>query len=141
MRSVLVSLLLAACATAAAPPPDQRVAGCWIDRGQNKTVTMRWLRGDTAGVLIGDRLEYGRTGAPGPHQRFSLAPRGEAHALCELNAAGESGQCWDVAQGESGSLEGGRVFIDRHREHLRIAIVGGPGENRVLFEGQQDGCD
>jgi hypothetical protein len=45
-----------------------------------------------------------------------------------------------VATGNSGSLEGGRAFIDIHRDRLRIAILDGRVE-RVIFQGARDGCD
>lgn len=139
MRSILAAFLVVACATTPIEPPDQKVAGCWIDRGQNRTVTMRWLRSDEG--LRGDLLEYGRTGNVGRRAHYSLAQEGQAWELCERLDMGMPGRCWQVAEGESGSLEGGRIFIDRHREELRIAVVGGPDDSEVIFDGDVDGCD
>lgn len=139
MRSILAALLVVACATTQIETPDQRVAGCWIDRGQNRTVTMRWLRSEEG--LRGDLLEYGRTGNVGRRAQYSLEQEGQAWELCERRDMGMPGRCWQVAEGESGSLEGGRIFIDRHREELRIAVVGGPDDNEVIFDGDIDGCD
>jgi hypothetical protein len=45
-----------------------------------------------------------------------------------------------VAQGESGSLEGGRAFIDAFSDRLRISVVG-DGDERTIFQGRRDGCD
>ena len=141
MRSALLAVLLAACATTPVSAPPDRVAGCWIDRGQSRTLTLRWQRPDAAGILRGDLLEYGVSGTIGRRARYALAPQDQGWAFCVVSPAGENSQCWQVAEGESGSLEGGRVFIDRHRENLRIAVVGAPGRSFEVFEGQQDGCD
>lgn len=137
MRAVLASLLLAACATTSGPPPTQRVAGCWIERS-GVTRTMRWFADSTQpGALIGAVLEY-RGGSAAGSARYRLAQEGEGWRMCVLEG-GTSGQCWQVAQGQDGSLEGGRVFIDSYGDRLRIAIVG-EGE-RVIFDGRRDGCD
>jgi hypothetical protein len=137
-----LALALAACATAP-PPPPERVAGCWIDRGargEPGPVTMRWLPDDASpGALIGDRLNYSNAGPP-ENVRYRLEPRETFWRLCELNAENGEVQCWRVAQGESGMLEGGRAFIDAHGDRLRIAILGA-GPERVIFYGNRDGCD
>lgn len=135
----LALLLVAACATISGETPASRVAGCWIQRDSTGgAATIRWL-GDAerAGALRGDKLVYGADGAT-QAERYRLEPRGEAWALCQIEDAGE--RCWQVAQGEEGSLEGGRAFIDAHREELRITVVG-DGADRTVFEGARDGCD
>jgi hypothetical protein len=139
MRALFVLLLTAACATVSAETPGSRVAGCWIARdGSGGATTMRWLR-DTQrpSALHGDGLVYGADGAT-QSERYRLEPNGETWSLCQIEAAGE--RCWQVAEGEEGSLEGGRAFIDAHRENLRITIVG-DGADRVVFQGARDGCD
>jgi hypothetical protein len=60
--------------------------------------------------------------------------------VCELDAEGAATKCWIVARGAGGSLEGGRVFIDTHGERLRITVAG-DGPERVIFQGNRDGCD
>lgn len=138
MRALIALLLVASCATAPALTPAERVAGCWIDRvGDNDAVTMRWLPG-AAGALNGDLLRYSSAGAGG-RESYVLRQTAEAWALCETTE-GSGGACWNVAEGQTGSLEGGRAFIDAHGERLRIAILDGGGE-RVLFQGRRDGCD
>ena len=66
---------------------------------------------------------------------YRLEPRGEGWALCEVGGA-----CWTVAEGEGGSLEGGRAFIDASDESVRISIVH-DGVEREIFQGARDGCD
>lgn len=135
MRAFVACLLVAACATL--PTPDERVRGCWIDRDDFSTVTMRWLPDREApGALQGDWLEYRRNGETQPRE-YALEPRGEGWALC-LRGGGAA--CWQVAQGDGGSLEGGRAFIDAGRDRLRIAVHSG-GREEVIFEGRRDGCD
>ena len=138
MRAVLVSLLVAACATTMTPPPE-RVAGCWIERGPH-TATMRWLPDPArGGALVGALLVYSATTVLRA-TRYALTADGPSWELCELGSAGDVTQCWGVAQGEGGSLAGGRAFIDQSGGRLRIAIVG-DGSERVIFQGQRDGCD
>jgi hypothetical protein len=139
MRALFALLLTAACATVSAETPAARVAGCWIARdGSGGATTMRWLR-DTQrpSALNGDRLVYNADGAT-QSERYRLEPSGELWSLCQIEAAGE--RCWQVAEGEEGSLEGGRAFIDAHGENLRITIVG-DGADRIVFQGARDGCD
>lgn len=132
--------LLAACATvgATAPPPE-RVAGCWIDRDNAGATTMRWLpdRG-RPGVLAGAKLVYRPTGAP-IASRYALEQSEEGWSMCQLEG-GVATRCWQVAEGQGGSLEGGRVFIDAYGDRLRITVIG-DGPDRVIFNGRRDGCD
>ena len=80
-------------------------------------------------ALRGEALTYGIAGPMHP-RRYGLEPRGEGWAFCDRDA----NNCWEVAQGQSGPLEGGRAFIDAHRDHLRIAIIR-PESEDVIFEG------
>jgi hypothetical protein len=139
MRPLLAFVAVAGCATASLSSPAQRVAGCWIAREEaGAATTMRWFTdAGRPGALVGETLVYGSEGAT-QIERYRLEPRGETWALCQIESAGE--RCWQVAQGEEGSLEGGRAFIDSHREVLRISVVG-DGSERLIFEGQRDGCD
>jgi hypothetical protein len=139
MRAAVACLLLAACATSATTrTPAEQVAGCWINRDAG-AVTMRWLPDrDRPGVLAGSRIVYGQTGVASS-SRYSLEPSDAGWSLCELDA-GAATRCWQVAQGEGGSLEGGRVFIDAHGDRLRIAVIG-DGPEQVIFHGRRDGCD
>ncbi|MGD9965136.1 MAG: hypothetical protein AB7T59_01300 [Hyphomonadaceae bacterium] len=133
-------LFLAGCAsTAPDRPPNERIRGCWINRDVGAT-TMRWLP-DRARpeVLAGSRQVYRQTGAP-QVTRYTLEPSDEGFSFCELDAAGAATKCWRVAEGQSGSLEGGRVFIDTHGERLRISLLG-DGPERTIFQGRRDGCD
>ncbi len=138
MRAFLALLFTAACATTFGGQPGDRVAGCWIERdGSGGATTMRWLPDpQRPGALRGDKLVYASGGAQ--NEQYRLEPNGEAWTFCQIEAAGE--RCWQVAEGEEGSLEGGRAFIDAHREDLRITIVG-DGADRVVFQGARDGCD
>lgn len=140
MRSAIAFLLLAACATApAAPPPPERAAGCWIDRSADGLgTTMRWLP-DRArpGVLVGDLLEY-RAEGQNHTARYTIEPRTDHYVMCSHWQAEPI--CWKIAEGEGGSLEGGRVFVDAGEETLRIAVLS-DGMEDVIFQGQRDGCD
>jgi hypothetical protein len=138
MRALAALVLVAACATAGSPT-THRAAGCWIARdGTGAATTMRWLPDPARpGVLRGDKLIYDTSGAT-HGETYRLEPRGEDWALCEVTSAGE--RCWVVAEGEGGSLEGGRAFIDAHTDRLRISVIG-DGPDRVIFQGDRDGCD
>lgn len=140
MRAVVAScLLLAACVTPSSRTPAERVAGCWINRDAG-AVTMRWLPDrERPGVLTGHKLVYGQTGAP-RGTRFTLEPSETGSSLCEIGADDAATRCWRVAEGEGGSLEGGRAFIDAHGDRLRISIIG-DGPYREIFYGRRDGCD
>lgn len=136
MRALVLCLALSACATVETPaPPNERVAGCWINRDAG-AVTMRWLpdRGGS-GALVGSKVAYGVAG--NRLERYTLAQSAEGWRLCQT--APEQA-CWAVAEGDMGSLEGGRAFIDATGESLRIAVIGA-GAERVIFQGRRDGCD
>jgi hypothetical protein len=133
MRIVAITLLLAACATSALSPAE-RLSGCWSDRARG--VSMRWTPDATHpevsnGVLIAsERLS-----------RFVITPSDEDVVLCELEPdLSASRQCWTVAVGEGGSLEGGRAFVDRHGERLSVEVLG-DGPRRELFRGRRVTCD
>ncbi|MGE0533241.1 MAG: hypothetical protein AB7G40_16650 [Hyphomonadaceae bacterium] len=105
-------------------------------------MTMRWLRAEAPNILTGDLLEYGRTGGVSRRARYTLAAADEGGwSLCEFSTAGGMASCYPVAEGESGTLENGIVFIDRHGEELRITIASTDTPNRVVFNGRADGCD
>jgi len=133
MRALTACVLLAACATAPQPTPPEQVAGCWVNRDAG-AVIMRWLPDPGApGVLAGVRIAVGINGQRS--ERFTLEAEGDGWKLCR---AGD-GRCWGVARGDSGSLEGGRVFIDGAGDSLRIAVAG-DGPERVIFQGRRDSC-
>jgi hypothetical protein len=99
---------------------------------------MRWFPdADRPEVMVGSYLAYPNAAAP---RTFTLGPGSDGQpALCQVPASGEQ-RCWPVARGSSGSLEGGRAFIDIGGDRLRIAILDGSTE-RVIFQGARDGCD
>lgn len=132
-------VFLAACASAPdATPPGEQLRGCWINRDAG-AITMRWLPDrERAGVLSGVRHIYRQGGAQ--VTRFTLEPSEEGASMCELDASGAATKCWRVARGDSGSLDGGRVFIDADGERLRISVAG-DGPERTIFQGRRDGCD
>mgnify|MGYP000861804197 CR=1 FL=1 len=140
MRALLALVFLASCASAGdTRSPADRVAGCWINRDVGVS-TMRWLPDPAhAGVLIGSKLVYSQSGA-NRATRYSLSQGVEAWGLCELDATGASTVCWQVAQGQGGSLDGGRAFIDASGDALRIAVIGA-GPEQIIFQGRRDGCD
>lgn len=130
------AFMVAACATSPVALPE-RVAGCWINRNVGVT-TMRWSADADAG-LTGVRLQYGSPSGP-QATRYRLQPADGGWRLCEASQTGASAQCWQVAEGDGGSLEGGRAFIDLAGERLHIAVIG-DGPERVIFSGRRDGCE
>lgn len=136
MRIVILALVLAACAGVPIETPAQLVAGCWADRTATHATLMRWSSGAGA-AMHGERLADGPSGAM-QGARYSLAPDASGWQLCELAESGQT--CWAVARARTGSLEGGRAFIDRYRDRLRVGIVGADGRDRVIFDGQREGC-
>jgi hypothetical protein len=137
MRAICAALLVVAgCATA---PPPERLAGCWSSENAGATRAMRWLPDpQRPDVLVGELVTRAGDGET-QNVRYTLEPREARWVLCahEENAAP---RCREVAQGTQGSLEGGRAFIDRFGENLRISIIG-DGPERVLFRGRRAGCD
>lgn len=136
MRALIACVLLAGCVTdAVSRTPAERVAGCWINRDAGATI-MRWLPDPNhPGALYGVRTVVGINGQRA--ERYSLEQDAGSWKLCRQ---GDAAQCWGVAQGDGGSLEGGRAFIDSASDSLRIAVVG-DGPERVIFQGRRDGCD
>jgi hypothetical protein len=133
MRVVCASLLLAGCVTASALNPGERVIGCW--RNNDAAVAMTWGP-DAAGGFIGVVSPDGEAGP----RRYNLRDSAEAWTLCERDAAGVTdAQCWPVAQGQGGSLQGGRAFIDRQGERLHIAVADGQSQ-RIIFAGRRAPC-
>lgn len=145
MRALIACALLAACATSPPASPPERVAGCWIARGDEATTTFRWLRDETDPARMqGVAMVYG-TGAPRLGGRYALelavlAGRvGANWTFCDVED-GSDGPCWLVAESGGGSLEGGRAFIDQHNDRLRISVINAEGE-RLIFDGRRDECD
>lgn len=133
-------LFVAACAsTQSQRPPAEMLRGCWINRDVG-VMTMRWLPDrERPDVLAGSRLIYRQTGAP-IATRYALEASERGHSICELDAEGDATKCWEVARGDGGSLEGGRIFIDSHGDRIRISLIG-DGPERTIFQGRRDGCD
>ena len=129
MRILFASLLLAACATAAETTPATRLAGCWAVRPPAHE-TMRWSADpEHAGVLQG--LHQWSAG----EARYSLEQQGDRWRFCRVGGA-----CWDVAEGQRGSLSGGRAFIDVTGADLRISVVDAGGQAQSIFHGRRHGC-
>lgn len=142
MRALIACLSVVACATTPPEPPPERVHGCWIARGDEATTTFRWLPNrDAGGRMEGVAMQYGR-GAPRQYGRYAIETNAQGEwQFCQFDADGPGGNvCWRVAQSGTGSLEGGRAFIDLHDERLRISVVTAEGE-RLIFDGRRDGCD
>jgi hypothetical protein len=135
--------MLAACASgggASWPPPD-RVNGCWIERSGVNATTMRWHRDPAReDVMLGSKLVYGPSGVTARARYVMERAPTQGWQLCELNSEGASGRCYLIAEGDGGSLEGGRVFIDSYGPRLRIVVIG-DGPERNIFAGARDGCD
>lgn len=139
MRAAFIAIFLAACATT--PPTIESlardVAGCWINRASGQVSRMNW-QADTSGGLAGELVEYAEGAAVSTRTRYTLSPAQNGWRLCDVDVAGQP--CWQVAQGNTGSLEGGRAFIDRFGDRLRIGVVAADGAERNIFEGLRAGC-
>lgn len=140
MRVLLAGLLVAACVTTTAElPPPARLLGCWAS-SDGMTTRMRWTAPDASNPnsLRGRKTEL-RLGST-ERLYYALDPDGDGFVFCELtDEQGASGRCFQVAQGQQGSLEGGRAFIDLAGSRLRVSIVG-DGPERIIFSGQRESC-
>jgi len=137
MRALIACVLLAACAAGSELNPAQRLAGCWINRDAG-AARMRWSQSpDSEGAFLGSKTSFGIAGA-NTTERYSLASADGGWRLCRLDA-GDGAHCWGVAQGEGGSLTGGRAFIDAGGDNLRIAVIG-EGPERLIFQGHREAC-
>jgi hypothetical protein len=129
MRALVPLLLLSACATAI---PSERVNGCWASQDEAAPVTLRFTPDrNRPGILHGALI---RTGV---RENYDLRQYVAGWSFCRMTP-GED-HCWQVAEAESGSLEGGRAFIDSEADHLRISIIGQDGEQEI-FEGVRTSC-
>lgn len=137
MRFAAFAFLLTACTTAGQVlSPPERVLGCWADRNGAAHSVMRWRAGEAPGSAAGEFISQSAT--PESRPRFlALKPNGAGWTLCDTT---EGGACWAVAQGESGSLEGGRAFIDRHHDRLSFSVVGADGRDLLRFVGESEAC-
>jgi hypothetical protein len=132
--------LLAACATSAGAP-DRIVRGCWIDRTETVSTTMRWLpdRNNPA-RLVGETLTYGPEG-PAGGARYSLERRGAGWVFCAAGAPGAApAPCWPVSGAPGRPVEPGRVAVQGSGEHLHITRIAND-EVEDIFVGRRDGCD
>lgn len=140
-RTFVLALAVAACAAQPEPTPEAQLRGCWIARADDSATTMRWLP-DRAhpGQLVGDKALYGPDGVSAT-ERYGVAPTDEGWRFCKLEAQPNTpAACWMVAEGATGALESGRVFIDTHGDRLKIEVVSAEARE-VIFEGERDGCD
>lgn len=134
MRVLLACLAVAACVTTAEHTPPERVAGCWINRyAAVGPQTMQWTADEAQPMRMQGVRRSSRS-----VDTFVLSAAEAGWRLCENRADAEP-RCWDVAEGEHGSLEGGRAFIDLIGNELRIAILG-DGPERVIFQGRRQRC-
>jgi hypothetical protein len=138
MRAALFALALAACATS--PPSAEnfaRLNGCWGHSTSNQTERMTWR--ENAGAFEG-ALETATGGTSGVVRQssFTLSQSEAGWRLCEASA--EGAPCWLVAHESTGSLEGGRAFIDRFGDRLRIGVIAADGAERKIFEGERQAC-
>jgi hypothetical protein len=137
MRALVACVLLAACATGSTLTPAQRLAGCWINRDAGAS-RMRWSETpDSGGSYAGSKTTFGIAGTNST-EHYTLSSAESGWRLCRTDAA-DAGHCWAVAQGEGGSLTGGRAFIDGSSDNLRIAVIG-DGPERVVFQGHREAC-
>ncbi len=129
MRILLAALFLSACATAV---PSQRVNGCWVSNEEGAPPAMLSFTPDRSrpGILHGALIRNG------VRENYDLRQYVTGWSFCQMGA---TATCWQVAEAESGSLEGGRAFIDSEADHLRISVIAQDGE-RVIFQGVRGDC-
>lgn len=129
MRILLAAFLLSACATAR---PSERVNGCWVSQEEGAPATLRFTPDRSRpGILHGALIRNG------VRENYDLRQYVTGWSFCSLEAGAD--RCWQVAEAQSGSLEGGRAFIDSEANHLRISVIGQEGE-QVIFQGQRGDC-
>lgn len=137
MRALIACVLLAACATGSTLSPAQRLAGCWINRDAG-AARMRWSETPNSdGAYLGSKTMFGIVGANST-ERYALTNADGGWRLCRVDGA-DAPHCWTVAQGEGGSLTGGRAFIDAGGDNVRIAVIG-EGPERLIFQGHSEAC-
>ena len=136
MRFAALALLLSACATSQALSPPERVLGCWVERSELVTTTLNWSAGAEAGRVSGQLTTRNARETVSLPLRLS-GDEQNGWQVCGIPARDS---CFVVAQGASGSLEGGRAFIDRYGERLHLSIVDGNGGDLVRFVGESAAC-
>lgn len=136
MRAIVFALSLAACATAPTSAANFRLAGCWANRAEGRAQTMTWR--EVGAGLEGELVASASDNSSVVRQQFTLAQAEAGWRLCETSV--ELAPCWAVAHENTGSLEGGRAFIDRFGDRLRIGVVGADGVERKIFEGEREAC-
>lgn len=136
MRAALFALLLTACASAPEAAGGFGITGCWASRDETLVETLNWR--ESAGGLEGELIVFAQGDAHAARNQLTLARNAEGWRLCEPTA--EGAPCWQVAHENTGSLEGGRAFIDRFGDRLRIGVVGADGVERKVFEGEREAC-
>jgi hypothetical protein len=138
MRAAFFALALTACATS--PPSAEnfaRLNGCWGHNGDSQSERMTWR--ENAGAFEGAlEVAIGGTSGAVRQSSFTLAPNEGGWRLCETSAQGAP--CWQVAHENTGSLEGGRAFIDKFGDRLRIGVIAADGAERKIFEGERQAC-
>lgn len=142
MRRLLPTLLLAACASVPAAPPEA-LRGCWIERRGTETLTMRWFpTGEGAMEWRGDLLSHAQGQEPAP-QSFRLTPTaGEReHFGWALCPQGEPyGPPCQPLHFRTSRGEGEAFELIAAPERLRLTYRSGT-DRLVLFDGARDGCD
>ncbi|MDX2276987.1 MAG: hypothetical protein NW206_16170 [Hyphomonadaceae bacterium] len=136
MRPVLLAITLSACASVPQTAENFRLAGCWANRSQPQIQSMVWR--ENAGALEGELVAFAEGEPASVRNAFTLTQTADGWRLCEPTAEGQP--CWLVAHGSTGSLEGGRAFIDRFSDRLRIGVVAADGGERKIFEGVREDC-
>jgi len=143
-RSVVLALLLAACASAPAPVVGPTaLRGCWIERREASTVTQRWFP-KSGGVWQGDEITYLPAGDPDAVRwKLVRGDDGAPFSMCMVELSMMSSPpCWRAFFGP-GAADGDDtqwVEIDVRPETLKITYVTG-GDRAVTFDGRRDGCD
>lgn len=134
MRVLLLTGLVAACATGAGVPPPERVLGCWAS--SDGATRMNWAAPNPENP---SSLRGSWSGG-GVQRSFTLERSGAGYSFCEIESGDSaSGRCFEVARGRQGALENGRAFIDQAGGRLRLSIAG-DGPERVIFVGRRSAC-
>lgn len=140
---LIPALLLAACAATSSAEPPAYLRGCWIERRDPETVTMRWFpERERPGAWLGDMHIYAaRDGVEALQFRLQSSPRG--FFFCPLDPAMPHGPPCRAAFFGAGHVDedgGGWVEIRAGTERLTIALRDRE-ESHVIFNGARDGCD
>ncbi|MGE3248887.1 MAG: hypothetical protein AB7J28_12090 [Hyphomonadaceae bacterium] len=121
--------------------PFEIVHGCWIERRESETITMRWLPDrENPARFNGETLTYGAQGASNASQ-YWIERDGAQWRFCPWDG------CAPIGETAARALpQGGIEYFEAvgNAERLELALVSRFGDEwsrYMVFQGARDGCD